>query len=54
LIVRFSAADTPTQIYAITINQEKKGIEELIALDNVKVKLIEQVKISGDLGGEIE
>jgi len=54
LIVRFSAADTPTQIYAVTIKEEKKDVDELIGIDNIKVKLIEQVKIGGDLGGEIE
>jgi myosin-crossreactive antigen len=41
-IVKFSAYDTPTQVYSVTFNLDKQNIKELES--SIVVKLIEQVQ----------
>ena len=46
LIIRFSAYDTPTQIYAVSFKSlDKSTLSDLAQGENYTVKLIEEVKL---------
>ena len=46
MIIRFSAYDTPTQIYAVSFKSlDKSTLSDLAQGENYTVKLIEEVKL---------
>ena len=56
MIIRFSAYDTPTQIYSVSFKSYKikESLSELTSHENLSVKLIEEVKFINESNNQIE